>query len=299
MSTNSELGAMHTATTIVHELNEGHAAKSSAEKTQASNELRESFNQLLGPSVNHASRDQIFKDVFKIDPAAEAKIHELLPDLQFVHDRNGQVNIDKTVTQLENEAAHPVPAPDEQVNTPAWWGRDKTANIAFDSYEKTNLPMAPAEGKSADIAFEPYEHTNLPIAPATGTSPDIAFKTYEHTNLPIAPTGEIVGKDGSVRAGDLTFAPHDNINLHPAPGKTVDFDLGSLRRYLSSQGLNSGQIDDLILPPSPAGFATHDNMSRPNSSAHFDNMVRTPPSAAVETHDHDQVDLVPEAHDNE
>jgi hypothetical protein len=310
MSTNSELGAMHTATTIVHELNEGHAAKSIAEKTQASNGLRESFNQLLGPTVNHASRDQVLQNVFKMDPAAEAKIHELLPDLQIVHDKNGQVNIDKTVTQLEKAAAHPVPAPDEQVNvdkTVTQLGKaavhpvpapdeqvnvDKTVNTAFDSYEKTNLPIAPAKGASPDTAFETYEHTNLPIAPATGASPDIAFKTYEHTNLPIAPRGEIIEKDGSITVGDLNFAGPGFIPK-TAPDASIDYDVDRLSQYLRSYGLNSRQVQDLVF-----GFGTNDHMSRPNPPGHVDNMVRTPPSAAVETHDNDQVDLVPEADDN-
>jgi hypothetical protein len=313
MSSNSELGAMHTATTIVHDLNEGHAAKSIAEKTKASNGLRESFNQLLGPSVNHTSRDQVLKDVFKMDPAAEAKIHELLPGLQIVHDKNGQVNIDKTVTQLEKAAAHPAPAPDEQVNidkTVTQLGKaavhpvpapDEQVNVdkTMTQLGKAAARPVPAPDeqvnvdKTANTAFDSYEKTNLPIAAATGKSNDIAFKTYEHTNLPIAPRGEIIEKDGSITVGVLNFAGPGFIPK-TAPDPSVDFDVDRLSQYLRSYGLNSRQVEDLVF-----GFGTNDHMSRPNPPAHFDNMGRTPPAGAVETHDNDQVDLVPEADDND
>jgi hypothetical protein len=187
MSTNSEASAMRTAQTIVHELNDGHTAGSAEAKAQASNELRQSFNDLLGPGVSHTAREQVLKDVFKIDPKAEAKIHELLPDFNVVHDKQG-VNVDKTLAKLEQQ------------------GKLQSGDdVTFAPYEALNLEVANAKGKGTriptnDNIYAPGSTVSFPTNDNNTNLTPIGPRSHDNMSLPAA------GKDS-------TFAPYENLRL--------------------------------------------------------------------------------------
>jgi hypothetical protein len=305
MSSNSDLSPMHSATHIVNELNQGHEAKSTSAREQAGSELRESFNQLLGPSVSHATREQVLKDVFKIDPQAEAKIHQLLPNVQIVHDKNG-IDIDKTVRQLEKQSANPIPAPDEQVNTPSHSIKNTSPDVTYEPYERLrSQPIVPApdgqvntNSMSPDAAFEPYERLrsqNTVPAPhehvnINSMSPGATSEPYER--LRSQPTVPATDEHVKTRSDwikntspDVTFEPYEHLNSEVAPNGRADYDLNMLRKYLGSKGLSSGQIDKMLTPGGESVAVVPANQKGSSKPVDLDDLLDLlPPRSESETY---------------